>query len=121
MALFGAKKKNETKSDSGKESVSLALPDSKAGSSNILKNMRITEKVSMLAERNNVYTFNVTVEANKKTIADSITRLYKIRPLKVRIVRVPSKRVVVRGKRGVKSGGRKAYVYLKKGEKIEIA
>jgi len=36
-------------------------------------------------------------------------------------VKNPSKAVIVRGKRGVKSGVKKAYVYLKKGDNINLS
>jgi len=41
-------------------------------------------------------------------------------PIKVRIVNLPSKKTLARGKVGRKPGVKKAYVYLKKGEKIEF-
>jgi ribosomal protein L23 len=40
--------------------------------------------------------------------------------VKIRTVTIPAKRVFVRGKVGHKSGYKKAYIYLKKGEKVEI-
>jgi len=43
-----------------------------------------------------------------------------VKPEKVRVAAIPAKKVFVRGKKGVKSGGKKAYVYLKKGDKIEL-
>ncbi|OHA25990.1 MAG: 50S ribosomal protein L23 [Candidatus Taylorbacteria bacterium RIFCSPHIGHO2_02_FULL_46_13] len=87
----------------------------------MLLGIRVTEKVSLLAEKNNVYTFNVSSDANKQNVAQAIMHLYKVKPIKVSIMKVPSKRVFVRGKRGVKRGGRKAYVFFKKGEKVEIS
>ena len=89
--------------------------------SSVLLGTRVTEKASLLSEKDGAYTFNVSADANKQTIAASVAKLYKVHPVKVRIVPVPSKRVFIRGKRGVKSGGRKAYVFLKEGEKIDIA
>ena len=41
-------------------------------------------------------------------------------PTRVNIAKIPSKRTLSRGKRGVKKGGKKAYVYLKEGDKIEL-
>jgi len=38
----------------------------------------------------------------------------------VRIVNIPAKKVFVRGKRGQKNAIKKAYVELKKGDKIEL-
>ena len=84
-----------------------------------LKKPRITEKAAILAEAKNVYTFEVESDATKKSIAASIKEAYKVTPLSVRIARIPNKSVWRKGKKGVKRGGKKAYVYLKKGDKIE--
>jgi len=85
----------------------------------IIKNPRVTEKASFSAEQN-VYTFNVAQSANKTEIKKAIFELYKVKPVKVNILMVPSKQVFSKGKKGVKSGGKKALVYLKKEDKIEF-
>ncbi|MFA6524502.1 MAG: 50S ribosomal protein L23 [Candidatus Paceibacterota bacterium] len=85
----------------------------------IIKKPRITEKASFSAEQN-VYTFDVSQSANKTEIKKAIFELYKVKPTKVNILMVPSKQIFSKGKKGVKSGGKKALVYLKKGDKIEI-
>ncbi|MEI7765439.1 MAG: 50S ribosomal protein L23 [bacterium] len=85
----------------------------------IIKNPRITEKASFNAEQN-VYTFDVTENANKTEIKKAIFALYKVHPVKVNILRVQDKQVMSKGKKGVKSGGKKALVYLKKEDKIEF-
>lgn len=87
---------------------------------NVLKGPRITEKAAIAADRNGVYVFEVASNATKKSISDSVKESYKVTPVKVRVANIPEKKVFVRGKRGVKVGGRKAYVYLKKGDKIEL-
>ena len=86
----------------------------------VLLKPRITEKAALGADKSNVYVFNVAKMATKGSISASIKDAYKVTPTKVRVARIPSKNVFVRGKYGVKSGGKKAYVYLKRGEKIEI-
>lgn len=86
---------------------------------NLIKNPRITEKASNAFEHN-VYTFDVTEDANKTEIKKAIFALYKVKPVKVNMIPVPSKQVVSRGKAGVKSGGKKALVFLKTGDKIEL-
>jgi len=89
----------------------------------VLKAPRITEKGAILAESNNVYTFDVSPRATKFDVKDAVVSLYKVEPLKIAITRVPSKKVQVRGQRGrmgTKSGGKKAFIYLKKGDKIEF-
>lgn len=81
---------------------------------------RVTEKATLVTEQNSVYVFEVEQDAGKKDIAAAISGLYKVTPVKINIVRTPRKQVFVRGKKGFKAGFKKAYVYLKKGEKIEI-
>jgi large subunit ribosomal protein L23 len=91
-------------------------------SGSILKNPRITEKASMLAE-GNAYTFNVAIDATKKEIAHAVKMLYKVTPLRVRTLAIPKTSTSPRGARGkvgTTGGGKKAYVYLKKGDKIEV-
>jgi large subunit ribosomal protein L23 len=86
---------------------------------NLIKNPRVTEKASLVYEQN-IYTFDVSSDANKTEIKKAIFTLYKIKPVKVNVLPVPKKNTMSKGKAGVKGGGRKALVYLKKGDKIEI-
>ena len=85
----------------------------------IIKNGRVTEKASRAVE-GNVYTFEVMQSANKTEIKKAIFSLYKVKPVKVNVLPVPEKHIFTKGKAGVKSGGKKALVYLKKGDTIEI-
>lgn len=86
----------------------------------VLIRPRVTEKAAIAAEKNNVYAFEVTKDATHRSVIASIRDAYKVTPEKVRLLSIPRKKVFVRGNRGVKGGGKKAYVYLKKGDKIEI-
>ncbi|MFA6300851.1 MAG: 50S ribosomal protein L23 [Candidatus Paceibacterota bacterium] len=88
-------------------------------SSQIIKNPRITEKASFHAEQN-VYTFDVTKPANKTEIKKAVFALYKVHPTRVNILNIPRKKILSKGKTGIRGGGRKAYVYLKKGDKLEF-
>lgn len=87
---------------------------------NVLLRPRITEKAALAADKSNVYVFEVAYGANKKSISASVKGAYGVTPIKVRVVNLPAKKVFVRGKRGVKSSVKKAYVSLKKGDKIEL-
>lgn len=80
---------------------------------------RVTEKSTVQGE-SNVYTFNVDARANKTEVKRAIKALFKVTPLKVNIIAIPKKNVFIRGKKGVRGGGKKALVYLKKGDKIEF-
>lgn len=92
--------------------------DLKAKYAEVLLRPRITEKANFAAEKN-VHVFEISSLADKKSVSEAVKTYYKVTPIKVRIVRNPSKKVFVRGKKGVKGGVKKAYVYLKKGDKIE--
>ena len=107
------------------KSKSAVVPSEKSGnfvgvvSGNILLRPRITEKASFLSTKN-VFAFEVTERANKKTVAKAVLDLYKVKPVSVKIVKNPLKKKFVRGKAGKTAGVKKAYVYLKEGDKIEI-
>ncbi|MDE1925056.1 MAG: 50S ribosomal protein L23 [Patescibacteria group bacterium] len=87
----------------------------------ILISPRITEKGAYLSERG-CYVFNVEKSATKKDIASAVRTIFKVTPRKVTVVPVPGKEVQTRGKNrvGHTASGKKAYVYLKKGETIEL-
>lgn len=87
---------------------------------NVLLRPRITEKAALGADKSNVYVFEVIPSATKKSISASVHDVYGVKPEKVRVANIPAKQVFIRGKKGVKRGGKKAYVYLKKGDKIEV-
>jgi large subunit ribosomal protein L23 len=84
----------------------------KKTASQILIAPRITEKGAYLSEAG-VYVFNVAGDANKVQIAEAIKELFKVTPRKVTITR-STNRI------GRTAGGKKAYVFLKKGDTIEI-
>lgn len=90
----------------------------KAKYASIILRPRITEKASMMVEKN-VYVFEISPKASKKDVSETIFTYYKVNPIKVRTVKNPAKNILVRGKKGIKSGVKKAYVYLKKGDKLE--
>lgn len=86
----------------------------------VLNRPRITEKAGIKAESQNVYTFEINKEVTKTDVAKAVKEYYKFTPIKVNITNLPSKAIMSRGKSGMKSGVKKAVVYLKKGDKIEF-
>lgn len=81
---------------------------------------RLTEKASVLSSAN-VYTFNVVQNATKTTLAKEIEKTYKVKPIKVTVSNNPRVKVFTRGKIGYKTGFKKASVFLKKGDKLNLA
>ena len=122
MALFG--KKKETKKEGAAETPKVDV--SKAAStdrdiSSVIVRPRITEK-SVGQSEQNVYTFVVKRTANKYDVRDAIKALYNVTPVKINIVnKKPAKRLVgSRNRMKQVPGMKKAYVYLKKGDTINI-
>lgn len=137
MALFGFKKKEEVQASQEsasapvkKEMKAKAVRKEKitptsavtADVAHVLRNPRITEKGTMIAGES-AYLFDVAPYATKSEIVRAIIAIYKVTPRMIRIVTIPAKRKrnARTGRIGVKSGGKKAYVYLMKGETITLA
>ena len=93
----------------------------KLAQKSVLIKPRITEKAVLGQEKKNTYVFNVEKSATKKSVLASVKAQYKVTPLDVRMVSIPSKRKFFRNAWGTKGGGKKAYVILKKGDKIDVA
>jgi large subunit ribosomal protein L23 len=123
MALFGTKKTATAKKAAPKKEKKVTTAPAVAGSSAIMHDViirpRITEKSGLLSQ-GGVYTFEVSKHANKAMVASTIQSMFKVVPTKVAIINLPAKKVIVRGRRGVVSGIRKAVVTLKKGDKIDF-
>ncbi|MFZ2048688.1 MAG: 50S ribosomal protein L23 [Minisyncoccia bacterium] len=86
----------------------------------VLLRPRVTEKAALKADKANIYVFEVTKTATKKQIIASIKDAFKVTPIAVHLLAIPRKEVFRRGKSGIKGGGKKAYIELKKGDKIEV-
>ena len=121
MALFG-KKKVEKKEVAASGVASIPAGNTGHDVAHVLRHARITEKATM-HQGGGVYTFDVNESATKRDVVAAVRALYKVTPLKVAVVTVPSKvrRNMRTGKVGIKRGGKKAYVYLKKGETINMS
>ena len=93
----------------------------KKPNAHIILSPRITEKGAYLSEHG-AYVFNVAVGANKHEISKAVQSIFKVIPRKIAVVTIPRKQVTTRGtnRKGQTVGGKKAYVYLKKGETIEL-
>ena len=111
------KPKKEIKKKSVSE-MSRSVSNGMKNLSHILIRPHVTEKATYSAE-NSVYVFEIDPLATKSLVTSAFIEKYKITPLKVTTTTIPAKNVFVRGKRGVKSGYKKANIYLKKGTKIE--
>jgi len=112
----GAPKK--IKKETLKDEVKIKTTQSLLAAELLLK-PHITEQSNFSAQKN-IYTFRVRPSANKISIKKAIKEMYGFEPVKIRITNMPAKKRKVGGKTGIKSGFKKALVYLKEGEKIEF-
>ena len=108
--------KKETKKETKVGVIIKRNPESLEG---VIVRPRVTEKATDLTG-GNAYTFDVAVWANKFLIKKAVEKLYKVKPVRIAVVAVPGKNIIVRGRKGFKTGGKKAIVYLKKGDTIKI-
>jgi large subunit ribosomal protein L23 len=108
------------KAETKKEKSTKKVDESAVKSSMILTSPRITEKSTTLAEVNK-YTFNVATTTNKNEIKKEIKKLYGVVPLDVNIIAIAPRGVFVRGRFGVKKGGKKAVITVKKGDTLPLA
>lgn len=88
----------------------------------VLTRPHVTEKATDLSERG-VYAFDINTLANKMHVRQAVEKLYKVKPVKVAIVNGKPK-LMKNPRTGrvqtKKTGVKKAFVYLKKGDKIEF-
>lgn len=122
MALFG--KKKEVKEESAVETKKNTAPIALGIDRNldaVIVAPRITEK-SVRKGDQNVYTFEVRRSATKYEVRDAVKALYKVTPVKVNIVnKKPAERMQGnRNRTKHVQGIKKAYVYLKKGDSINL-
>ncbi len=121
MALFGKKTDSEKKQSAKKTAKSAPALATNHTLEDVLVRPRLSEK-SVVQGEHNVYTFTVRKDANKYQVRDAVKALYKVTPVKVNIVnKKPDKRFVgSRGRMKHVPGMKKAYVYLKKGDTINL-
>lgn len=86
----------------------------------IIKSPLITEKSTILKEKENKYAFLVNRDANKDEIKRAIEEIFKVKVMAVNTSYLRGKRKRVGRHSGKTPDVKKAILTLKKGEKIEI-
>lgn len=124
MALFSSKKKKTEKVTAAAEKKAVrtvSVPASAQNVARVLIRPRITEKATILQEKG-AYVFDVATDTTKPQIVLAVKRAYNVTPRYVNVVTIRAKNVrnMKTGMRGVKSGGKKAYVFLNKGDTITL-
>lgn len=86
----------------------------------LLQQALISEKATDRQENQNCYVFKVAPETNKMQIKKSVEKAFNVKVKGVTVVRVKGKSKTLGRFTGRRSDWKKAYVWLKKGDKIEL-
>lgn len=125
MAIFGTKKNTNTKGTTAKSQASGSGPriiiSGDKTAAQVLLRPRVTEKATLQNDQN-TYVFEVPQEVTKRDVKAAVAEIYNVMPKSVTIVRMRPQAYEARMRRrkGQKSGFKKAYVHLKKGETLDI-
>jgi large subunit ribosomal protein L23 len=88
----------------------------------IVKTIRLTEKATLLSEKENKYVFRVAPYANKHQIKQAVEKLFGKKVIAVNTSTVQGKERRQRtAAAGRTSNWKKAVVQLREGDKIELA
>ncbi|HEY2568218.1 MAG TPA: 50S ribosomal protein L23 [Candidatus Udaeobacter sp.] len=87
---------------------------------NIIQTASLTEKSTIMSEKQNKYVFRVSPRANKIQIKSAIERLFQKKVIDVNTCNYAGKEKRVRGPMGRRPRWKKAIVTLAEGEKIEL-
>jgi len=79
----------------------------------------VTEKSTNISEQNKIV-FKVPSTANKKNLATSIEKIFKVNVIKVNIINKKNRIKNTRGKKVKIKGYKKAIITLKKGQNIDL-
>ena len=79
----------------------------------------VTEKSTNLSEMNKVI-FKVNSLADKKSIKQSIEKIFKVNVIKINIINKQRRIKIARGKKVRVQGYKKAIITLKKGQNIDL-
>lgn len=135
MGIFGTKKEEkEVKTESAavtEKKAEAKVHTPKAGArtasiadrnlAGVLIKARVSEKAYYATEKG-VYVFEVKMDATKHDVRDAIKAKYNVTPAKINIAKRSPRTTMMRskGRRATVRGLKKAYVYLKAGDKIEL-
>ena len=118
-------KKTVTRKQEGKTPLRKATtktsPAKKAGRQayRVLRRPLITEKSAVLASEG-VYVFEVNPSCGKVEVKHAIKELYGVVPRRVNMISMDGKHVRFGRRSGVRRDWKKAFVYLKSGESIDV-
>lgn len=86
-----------------------------------IKGQYLTEKSTLLYEKNKSITLNVDINANKISIKNTLENIFKVKIKAVRIINIKGKTVKFKSISGKEINWKKAIIILKKGYDINFS
>jgi len=86
----------------------------------IILSPHISEKATIVGEKNNEYVFEVVDNATKPEVKDAVEQLFNVKVKSVRIVNVKPKKKMFKGFEGKRKSWKKAYVALQADQKLDL-
>lgn len=86
----------------------------------ILLEPRVSEKSTMVADKNNQFVFKVAGGANKQEIKQAVEKMFAVEVASVQICNIKGKSKLFKYQQGSRQGWKKAYVKLKPGFDIDF-
>lgn len=86
----------------------------------VLRSPMISEKSTNVSEQHNQVVFEVARNATKPEVKEAVESLFKVKVTGVTTLNVKGKIKRFRGRPGKRSGWKKAYVSLAKGEELDF-
>ncbi|MEK6645287.1 MAG: 50S ribosomal protein L23 [Candidatus Firestonebacteria bacterium] len=85
----------------------------------VIKKPLLTEKAVGLKEKENKYMFAVNIKANKSEIKNAVEKLFNVKVMTVNTLKMHGKARVLGRYPGKRQDWKKAYVTLRKDDKIQ--
>jgi len=122
QATGQAAKETSTEAKRANQATATAAKPTDRDLSSVIIKPRITEKAVGKSEQN-VYTFIVRRDATKYDVRDTVKKIFGVTPVKVNTVNKTPREFMSRmkGRTVSEPGMKKAYVYLKQGDHIDLA
>lgn len=88
----------------------------------VLRSPLVTERTTIMREKNNQYVFRVSPDANKGQVKQAVEKFFKVKVANVRTMNYDGKlrRLAAGRPEGRKISWKKAIVTLKQGQKINL-
>ncbi|MFV0408186.1 MAG: 50S ribosomal protein L23 [Paracoccus sp. (in: a-proteobacteria)] len=95
--------------------------NAKAEHYDVIRKPIITEKATLASEVSNAVVFEVAIDANKPQIKEAVENLFGVKVKAVNTTVTKGKTKRFRGRPGVRSDVKKAYVTLEAGNSIDLS